>query len=548
MNRYLLPLCILLAGPLTAAPLPENVYFRAMQDEMHRTQKELRVPGNPKPFFTGYKVIATTSQGFAALFGVPVVQSPVPRTNVALQAYVYAGTAKKNSSGFENDAYYYQPDVSSMVPVSYEGLRRVLWRLTDAAYVAAANSYEKKEAYKRRKNITDTTPDFTSAPKSEYVQQIPPFPQLDGAYYQQLVNSLSAMGKQLPFLEAFSTSVLFSQRDLYFLDSEGDFYQYSVPSAQLVLTGSLRNRDGYKESAVENIALAWDQPADLDDLQQKTQTFLDQLQNMYQARKAEPYLGPVLLEPKAAGGFVHQLFILNANNPKPLLSAQRETDSTAGQFKDKLGMRVISHLLDVYDRPQMSHYQGEPLRGFTPVDDEGVTAEELPLVQSGKLTALPAARSPIEGQKRSNGHARMSDWVYPRAILSNVFVEPKQPLPQEALEERFLDRCRELELEYCYIFPRFPAINGGKGELNFAWRVYTADGHKEPVYGLRLENITTRSLRDVLAAGQESRASHFTDSLSRLPLSVVTPALLVDEIEILPTQRKPERKPFVSLP
>ena len=48
----------------------------------------------------------------------------------------------------------------------------------------------------------------------------------------------------------------------------------------------------------------------------------------------------------------------------------------------------------------------------------------------------------------------------------------------------------------------------------------------------------SRALRDILAAGDES------DVYS----NVITPALLVDEIELLPSDRRPDRKPFIARP
>ncbi len=548
MKKYIWLLLLIALCPLKAAQLPDNMYFRAMQDEMHRTQKELRSPGSPRPFFTAYKVIENSTQSFEAQFGTAVITVPHVFTNVTAQVYVYAGTDKKNSSGFRNDAYSYAPEISTAVPQSYEGLRRVLWRLTDSAYVAAANTYEKKEAYNRQKNITDVLPDFTSAPKAAYVGAMVPFPQVNEKAYQDLVNQLSALGKELPYLESFSVLLTRNKRDIYFLDSEGDFYQYSQPSVTVDLFASLRNKEGYKRQFTEQISLPWDQNPDRDALEKKTQAFLDQLAAAYQARKAEPYLGPVLLEPEAAGGFFNQLFIPNANNPRPVPSSFWETDPMAGQFKDKLGMRVVSHLLDVYDRPYVREYEGKMLQGFMPVDDEGVEAQQLQLVQSGKLLALPLSRSVMKGQKHSNGHARMSNWSYPRAMLTNVFVVPKNPLPREQLEQQLLQRCQELGLEYGYIFPRFPSVYDEDQEVAFAWRIYVSDGHKEPVYGLHLPGITTRSLRDILAAGNDAEVSHFSEKNVFVPFSVIVPSLLVDEMEILPTQLKPERKPFVPLP
>ena len=547
MRKYLLFCLTLLALPLGAEALPDNMYFRAMHDEMQRTRKELRMKGGARPYFAAYKVIFSTTQSFTAQFGVPYAAPKQAQSGLEAMAYVYAGNAKNNSSGFVNNVYYYRPATSLSVPVSYDGLRRILWRLTDNAYAAAGDSYEKKMAYKRQKNLTDDQPDFSAASRAFYVRDITQFEPLDEQYGQKLVQELSAMGKETAYLESFSASLQISQQDIYFLDSENDFYQYSQPLCSLTLTAALRTKEGYQENQTEYTPFLCGQMPSVEQWRSKTREFLARLDSMYQAKKAEPYLGPVLLEAEAAGGFFNQLFVRNVNNPKPLLSAQDETDASTGQFKDKRGLRVISPFFDVYDRPQLKQYQGEPLTAFTPLDDEGVQAQQLQLVQSGKLLTLPAARSLIEGQKQSNGHARMNRWTYPRAALTNVFFVPQKTLSSSQLEQKLLERCRELGLEYGYIFPYFPVISSGKGELNFAWRIYAKDGRREPVYGLRLENMTTRSLRDILAAGENMKVSEFSSS-SFLPVAVAAPSILVDEIEILPTQRKPDRAPFVPLP
>ena len=330
MKKYLSLFLLMLCLPLGAATLPDNMYFRAMNDEMKRTQKELRVKGSPKPFFTAYKVAYSTAQRFSAQFGAPYDSFALPQTNLEAAVYIYAGDGKNNSSGFVNDAYYYNPTSTDTIPLSYDGLRRFLWRLTDLAYVEASNSYEKKEAYKRQKNIKDNLPDFSKSPKASYVKDIPAFPTLDVKQYQQAVNDLSLLGKQLPYLEHFRVTLDVSQQDIFFLDSEGDFYQYSVPSVYFSLSAALRNQAGYTENVSDTVPLVWGKDLDRDFMLEKTQQFLTRLQDTYAAKKPEPYLGPVLLEPKAAGGFFYYLFVRNANHSKSLLSAQAETDGTAG--------------------------------------------------------------------------------------------------------------------------------------------------------------------------------------------------------------------------
>lgn len=549
-SLYIALLC-LVGTPLWAAPaLPDNVYFRAMQDEMNRTKKELRVAGSAKPFFIGYRLERRTEQTFSASMGAAYPGQGEVLSDLSARVYIYAGNAKENSSGFLDGFYVYYPVEFSGVADSYAAIRQTLWQLTDLEYVKAATKAEKKEAYRRQKNLPDDLPDFSSAPRGTYAQEIQPFQPGGAAYYEKLAQELSAPGKSLPYAEQYYVSVRLSQTDMYFLDSLGDFYQTSSGARTVYFSARLRNQDGYKESLDNTVVLPeGDAESDGRILKAASEEFLARVRRVYEAKKAEPYLGPVLLKPQASARFFEDLFNRNVRYAKPLLFAQQETDPTAGQFKDKAGMRVMSHFFDVFDRPQLKEYKGKPLSGFMPVDDEGVPSRELQLVESGKLKELPSARSLAKGQTQSNGHARMTNWIYPRASLSNVFFVPKNPLPEADMEGKLLARCRELELEYCYIFSRFPSVKGSRtGETNAAERIYSADGRKEPVSGVRLEGVTPRSLRDILAAADDAQVSYVTDPETTLEVSVVAPSVIVDEMEILPADRKPDRKPFVPLP
>lgn len=225
------------------------------------------------------------------------------------------------------------------------------------------------------------------------------------------------------------------------------------------------------------------------------------------------------------------LLVRGVEKNKPLLSAAFEDDPEAGELRNKVGMRVMSMVADVYDRPHLREFKGRRLPNFAPVDDEGVATQDLTLVSGGKLVQLPSSRRSVKKGEKSNGHAFFLN-SYPRERLTTVVVEPKNPLSEKELEAKLLARCKELELDYCYIVPNM----GGTGTM--VQRIYTADGRKEPVTGLEVSNLTTRALRDILAAGDDS------DVYS----NVITPALLVDEIELLPSDRRPDRKPFIARP
>ena len=52
-----------------AADVPDNMYFRAMQDEMKRSLSQLRVKGSPKPYYLAYRLRYMSNACSAASLG-----------------------------------------------------------------------------------------------------------------------------------------------------------------------------------------------------------------------------------------------------------------------------------------------------------------------------------------------------------------------------------------------------------------------------------------------------------------------------------------------
>lgn len=531
-----------------AADVPDNMYFRAMQDEMKRSLSQLRVKGSPKPYYLAYRLRYMSNACSSASLGKLTENDTQPYWSLMAGAVLSAGTPKSDSMGFVNSlSFSYDPEKAYDVPNSYWGIRRAFWKLTDSGYVNALDRFEKKQAYQRQKNISKTEPDFASAPQGSFAEEISPFPAVPHAQMARLVEKLSAQGKDVPYLEDFSAQMCLIQRDLYYLNSNGGFYQYALPGSFVTLSASLRNREGYKEKISRKIYLPADHSWQENALMDAARQLLADAQGVYKAQKPEPYLGPVLLMPAAAADFLNELLVANLRNIEPLLSSASENDATAGSFRNKQGMRIMSNVVEVYDKPSLRTYKGLPLAGFMPVDDEGVKAQDLTVVSAGRLQQLPLSRRSTEQGRKSNGHARMSAYTLPREALSNVWIKPKHPLSALEMEQKLLERCRELDLEYCYILKEFPGWEDGEASVNLAERIYTKDGHKEPVFGIKVEDKTTRSLRDILAAGSDEEVFYPYDPDSR-DYSLITPSLLVDEIELMPDDKKPDRKPFIPKP
>ena len=89
------------------------------------------------------------------------------------------------------------------------------------------------------------------------------------------------------------------------------------------------------------------------------------------------------------------------------------------------------------------------------------------------------------------------------------------------------------------------------------YRVYP-DGREELVRGLRFKGLSSRSLRDILAASAETTIFHYINNgapLARTGVagyiagtSVIAPGLLFDELEVDRIQEPLEKPPLVPPP
>jgi predicted Zn-dependent protease len=154
------------------------------------------------------------------------------------------------------------------------------------------------------------------------------------------------------------------------------------------------------------------------------------------------------------------------------------------------------------------------------------------------------SRAATRDFKKSNGHGRGDFSEYPAGSPSNVFItaedNPARVVSMPELKKKFLDLCKEQELEYCVLVK---GMDGLYGPFT-AWKVYL-DGREEPVHGIEFTGTSLRALRDITAVSKETYVYNLAWST---PGTIVTPSILVQEMEIKKTEEKPEKKPYLAHP
>jgi predicted Zn-dependent protease len=298
------------------------------------------------------------------------------------------------------------------------------------------------------------------------------------------------------------------------------------------------------------------------------------------APMAGSYSGPVLLEPRAAAQLFAQLLGDNLRVPRrPMSDPGRNVPFQPSELENRMGARVLPDSFDVTDDPTQSVFSGKPLLGYYPFDIEGVPPRPVSVVEKGVLKSFLTTRQPIKGFPVSNGHARLpGSYGTFAAAIGNLFVKSSETAPLADLKKRLIEMTtsrgrpygmlvRKLDYPYSATASELQSLaqasaqSGGSARPVsppiLVYRVYP-DGREELVRGVRFRGLTTRALRDILAASSETAQFDFVNVGAPLailgaggylaPASVVSPGLLFEELEFEPPQDQLPKAPTVPPP
>ena len=267
----------------------------------------------------------------------------------------------------------------------------------------------------------------------------------------------------------------------------------------------------------------------------------------------DPYTGPALLAPEAAGVLFHEAV-------GHRLEGERQNDDHDGHtFKGQVGKQILPPFISVIDDPTREKSKGTPLNGFYDFDDQGVPAQRTVLVQDGVLQSFLLSRAPVQGFARSNGHGRSAAGREPVARMSNLFVESSKVLSAAALKAALIAEARRQGKPYGLLIRD---VSGGntdtsgygyqafKGQPRLVYRVDAATGAEELVRGVEVVGTPLSSLNKIAATGDDPAVfdGYCGAESGFVPVSTVAPTVLVNEIELQRTRKDSGRPPVLPSP
>jgi hypothetical protein len=564
MKKYLF---LILAALAAAAPAAAaDKVLDAMRDEMQRNVQRLKMDGVDRPYFLSYYVVDSTDTSMSAVFGsLRDDSSGVSRRAVA---DLRVGSPAFDSSQYAGDDLgSYEPATAQLNEEDgYDAIRFSLWSLTDEAYKKALEKYSQKKAYRQKKNITELYGDLSPEKKESYFGDGGPAEPLDVPAWRENVRKLSAIFRKYPAVQGSEVSFSRTLRTVRFVNSEGTQYRYRWDKVDLNIRATVQDKKGYRIG--DERALSWRSLADMpafDKLAGATENFAREMSCLVESSTAEVYLGPVLFEDQAAAEFLNQLFVRNVSFARAPWATHDDWIQyyiSSGDLTKKLGTRVLPAFMSAVDDPLRASYDGVALTGAYPIDNEGVRPAPLELARNGKLVNFYMGRAPVKEFRNSNGHARGFINEFPTPRPGSVFFteQPEKRAPQAELRKKLLQLAADSGLDYALVVRRLDP----EGEKKFdellagpvlAYKVSVKDGSESLIGPADWTGVTFRALRDILFVSDKDyvynyyQAGPFYYDRGYVPASIVAPsALLVQEMELKPTDKKPDRQPYLPHP
>ncbi len=104
---------------------------------------------------------------------------------------------------------------------------------------------------------------------------------------------------------------------------------------------------------------------------------------------------------------------------------------------------MLPAFLTVVDDPTLQSFEGSRWWGRIRVDDEGVPAHPVTVVDHGKLVNYLIGREPVKDFPESNGHGRAAPGQAAHSRAGVMVVKASQPLTTEQMRAKLLELAKE---------------------------------------------------------------------------------------------------------
>lgn len=560
INKIIKFVFIVLALVFTNKLFSQDILLNALKEENLRAKNKLFIEGSEKPYYVSYNVYDIRNIDIEASYGGLTKSKSKKSRNGQVEIRV-------GDYSFDNTNYSISPLVLMkgrfQLPIEDDpyALKYELWLISDQQYKAALDELSQKKAGLQNRTFSEKIDDFSKEepvvliePKNDYDINIKLLEDKAIKYSEQF--------KKYPHIQKSVVIIKGDKGNEYFINSEGTEIRKPVNifKIEIVATSIDKKGNSYSDYILLFAQNEKEFPSDIE-IEKKIESLAKNLENTLKAPFADDYIGPVLISSEASANFFSQLLSKSLSGKPAMFS----TGSTQSQLIRKIGRKILPDFVNIYDDPNEKVFNGIKLIGSYSVDDEGVRAQKVDIVQNGVLKNLLMCRKPSSKFNKSNGHGRKALNRRAEARAANVFIKSTQPKTYDELKSDLIKMCKENELEYGIIIKRLsdisvfynnvssfssllPSSKSNELYISYpveAYKIYSKDGREELVKGFSFANISIKLLKDIVSMGNDYYVFNFENkgNSGDLPTSFIAPSFIIDDLE-LNAEKDQNKKPY----
>jgi TldD protein len=531
--------------------------IQVMKNEISRNFDALQKEQVP-PYYISYSIDEVRTQTVVGTFGA--ITNKNEDKTAYLRISLRAGSYKLDSSheirGDSLGALRSRLNIPIRAPLgeSPESLALILWKETDKAYRNAVETLARVKSEQSVKIAEeDKSDDFSKVEPHQSITK-PLAIQVDLDKWATRIRKYTEPFKHHPYIYDSSGVFQSEVRNKYFVDTEGTIVSSPINYMRLSISANTKAEDGmelplylsyfgYKES---------DFPSEAS-IQSDIENMIAILEKLRVAPVVDPYAGPAILAGKASGVFFHEIL------GHRLEGYRMKSESDAQTFKKKVGEKVLPEFMSIVFDPTLRGLHGLVLSGAYDYDDEGTKGERVVTIQSGVLQDFLMSRTPADKFPRSNGHGRSQPGMRPVARQSNLVVESKNMLQEEKLRQMLIEECKKQNKPFGLLFTEIAGgfTQVGRGSANsfnviplVVYRIYTDGRPDEIVRGVDMIGTPLTVFGKIIATGSKMEVFNGTCGAESggVPVSGVSPSILVAEIEVQKKEKSQEKPPILPPP
>lgn len=527
-----------------------------LNEELKRNFDGLKQKADPPPYFISYAVTDEEAESMTATMGA--LASRQRNQARILDATVRVGSPQFDSSRRLNGEGLAHITSSTLLPFDDgqpNAIRQRLWIESDRSYRAAAQRLNRiKTSQQVRAQTDNDVGDFSVEEPQKFAGPTVPLKLASEEWANKLRKATAGFA---PFTQILSSEMsLTAQRNTkYLVTTEGTSVTQTSRMYRVMLLARAKAYDGMDLAVTES----WDAedasrlPTD-QQMAAAVEKAGTELTALLRAPVVDPFVGPAILSGRAAGVFFHEIF-------GHRIEGHRQKDDSEGQtFSKSVGTPILPDFLSVVFDPTLKSMAGTDLNGTYQYDDEGVKARPITLVENGVLKTFLMSRTPVAGFTKSNGHGRRQPGNEIVSRQSNLIVNSSKAVSDDKLRAMLRDELKKSGKQYGLFFREVTGgytTTGRRGLQAYTviplvvYRVFADEKLPDQlVRGADIVGTPLSSFAKILATSDKVQVFNgFCGAESgSVPVSAISPAILISEIEIQRKEQSRDRPPLISRP